>query len=70
MRNAANNSEPHIVAHYLRELAGDFHAWYNAHKMLVEDQPLRDARIALSQATGQVIFNGLSLLGVSAPESM
>ena len=68
--NAANNSEPHIVAYYLRELAGDFHAWYNAHKMLVEDQPLRDARIALSQATGQVIFNGLSLLGVSAPESM
>jgi len=68
--SAANSSEPHLVAHYLRELAGDFHAWYNAHKMLVEDQPLRDARIALSQATGQVIFNGLSLLGVSAPESM
>ena len=68
--SAANSSEPHIVAHYLRELAGDFHAWYNAHKMLVDDQPLRDARIALSQATGQVIFNGLSLLGVSAPESM
>ena len=68
--NAALNSEPHSVANYLRELAGDFHTWYNAHKMLVEDQPLRDARVALSQATGQVIANGLGLLGVSAPEVM
>jgi arginyl-tRNA synthetase len=68
--NAAHNSEPHTVAAYLRELAGDFHAWYNAHKMLVEDQALRDARVALSQATGQVITNGLGLLGVSAPEVM
>jgi arginyl-tRNA synthetase len=58
------------VAAYLRELAGDFHTWYNAHKMLVDDQDLRDARIALSQAVGQVIANGLSLLGVSAPETM
>jgi arginyl-tRNA synthetase len=68
--NAATNSEPHTVATYLRELAGDFHTWYNAHKMLVEEQPLRDARLALSDAVRQVLANGLALLGVSAPEVM
>jgi len=68
--SAAVNSEPHTVATYLRELAGDFHTWYNAHKTLVEDQPLRDARLALSEAVRQVIYNGLALLGVSAPEAM
>jgi arginyl-tRNA synthetase len=67
---AALHNEPHTVATYLRELAGDFHTWYNAHKMLVEDRALRDARVALSQAVGQVIANGLGLLGVSAPEVM
>ena len=67
---AAANSEPHVVAHYLRDLAADFHAWYNAHKTLVEDAALRDARLALSEAVRQVIANGLDLLGVSAPESM
>ena len=70
--NAAHHREPHSVANYLRELAGDFHAWYNADnmKILLEDQALRDARVALSQATGQVIASGLDLLGVSAPEEM
>ncbi len=68
--NAATNSEPHQVANYLRDLAGEFHTWYNAHKTLVEDKPLRDARLALSLAVRQVIANGLDLLGVSAPESM
>ena len=68
--NAASASEPHTVANYLRELAGEFHAWYNAHKTLVEDKPLRDARLALSEAIRQTIQNGLDLLGVSAPESM
>lgn len=68
--NAASNNEPHTVATYLRELAGDYHTWYNAHKMLVADQPLRDARVTLSQAVRQVIANGLDLLGVSAPEAM
>jgi arginyl-tRNA synthetase len=68
--NATRDSEPHQVATYLRELAGEFHTWYNAHKMLVEDQAQRDARIALSQAVRQVIANGLDLLGVSAPQSM
>lgn len=68
--HAAANSEPHTVANYLRELAGDFHTWYNANKMLVDDRQLRDARLALSQAVRQVIANGLGLLGVSAPEAM
>ena len=68
--NAASNNEPHTVATYLRELAGDYHTWYNAHKILVEDPGLRDARITLSQAVRQVIANGLDLLGVSAPEAM
>ena len=67
---AAEKSEPHSIANYLRELAGDFHTWYNAHKVLVEDDALRDARLALSEAVRQVIANGLELLGVSAPESM
>ena len=67
---AARDSEPHTVATYLRELAGDFHTWYNAHKMLVEDASLRDARLALSEAVRQVIANGLDLLGVSAPREM
>ncbi|GHD15620.1 arginine--tRNA ligase [Halioglobus japonicus] len=68
--NAARDSEPHTVANYLKDLAGDFHAWYNAHKTLVEDTQVRNARLALSEAVRQVIANGLDLLGVSAPESM
>ncbi|PXF32111.1 arginine--tRNA ligase [Pokkaliibacter plantistimulans] len=70
LENAAVNGDPHILAHYLRELAGDFHTYYNAHRMLLEDVNLRDARLVLSQAVRQVVANGLSLLGVSAPESM
>ncbi len=67
---AAAASEPHTIANYLRELAGEFHSWYNAHKVLVEEQELRDARLALGEAVRQVIANGLQLLGVSAPETM
>jgi arginyl-tRNA synthetase len=70
LAQAAEKSEPHVLANYLRELAGDFHSWYNAHKMLVDDQTLRDARLALSEAVRQVIANGLGILGLSAPESM
>ena len=70
VRSAADRNEPHSVANYLRELAGEFHSWYNAHKVLLEDTELRDARLALSAAVRQVIANGLDLLGVSAPESM
>ncbi len=67
---AALNHEPHQIAHYLRELANDFHTYYNAHQFLVDDADLRHARLALIKATRQVIANGLGLLGVSAPEKM
>ncbi|MFK8041975.1 arginine--tRNA ligase [Congregibacter sp.] len=67
---AGTSAEPQQIANYLRELAGEFHAYYNAHKVLIEDAELRSARLALTTAVGQVISNGLTLLGVSAPESM
>jgi arginyl-tRNA synthetase len=67
---AALSHEPHQLAHYLRELANAFHTYYNEHRVLVDDDALRDARLNLSLATGQVIRNGLALLGVSAPEVM
>ena len=67
---AALNHEPHQLAHYLRELANAFHTYYNEHRVLVDDDALRDARLNLSLATRQVIKNGLALLGVSAPEVM
>ncbi len=68
--NAAAQREPHHLTHYLRELAGQFHTYYNAHKVLVEDTAIRDARVSLYLAVRQVIANGLDLLGVSAPEEM
>lgn len=70
VKTAAENCEPHSVANYLRALAGDFHSYYNAHKMLIDDQALRNARLSLSEAVRQVIANGLDLLGVSAPSEM
>lgn len=66
----AETAEPQQIANYLRELAGEFHTYYNAHKVLVEDERLRTARLALSESVRQVLANGLDLLGVSAPESM
>ena len=70
IKNAAIHCEPHTVANYLRELAGDYHSYYNAHKMLIDNEGLRNARLSLSEAVRQVIENGLSLLGVSAPTEM
>jgi arginyl-tRNA synthetase len=70
LENAARDLEPHQLAHYLRELAGDFHAYYNAHKFIIDDVKLREARLNLVAATRQVLENGLKLLGVSAPEKM
>ena len=67
---AGANRAPHALVHFLRELANSFHTWYNAEQFIVEDANLRNARIALSLATQQVVRNGLSLLGVSAPETM
>jgi arginyl-tRNA synthetase len=67
---AARELAPHLLVHYLQELAGDFHAWYNAEKFLVEDEATKLARLALADATRIAIVNGLALLGVSAPEKM
>ncbi|MBK7900205.1 MAG: arginine--tRNA ligase [Azonexus sp.] len=67
---AAKELAPHQIAFYLKELAGEFHGWYNAERMLVDDAALRDARVALAAAVRQVIRNGMALLGVSCPESM
>lgn len=67
---AVADRAPHAVAFYLRDVASDFHAFYNSSRMLVDDLATREARLALAAATRQVICNGLSLLGVSAPESM
>ncbi len=67
---AALQRAPHALVHYLRELATDFHAYYNAHQFLVDDAELRDARVTLIQGVRQVVRNGLGLLGVSAPEAM
>ncbi|MFL6563848.1 MAG: arginine--tRNA ligase, partial [Burkholderiales bacterium] len=67
---AARELAPHAVAFYLRELAGEFHSYYNAERILVEDEALRDARLALCAAVRQTLANGLSLIGVSAPEKM
>lgn len=70
VQNAAEDYAPHQIAFYLKDLAGDFHAWYNAERMLVDDEALKLARLALAAAVRQVLRNGLALLGVSAPESM
>jgi arginyl-tRNA synthetase len=67
---AAVARAPHALVHYLRELANAFHTWYNAATFIVDDAPLRNARLALALGVRQVVRNGLSLLGVSAPESM
>lgn len=67
---AATNRAPHALVHYLRELANTFHTYYNAEQFIVPDSKLRNGRLALVQAVQQVIRNGLTLLGVSAPESM
>ena len=67
---AARDYAPHALAFYLKDLAGDFHSWYNAERVLVDDRTIREARLALALATRQVLQNGLSLLGVSQPVSM
>jgi arginyl-tRNA synthetase len=70
IESAARDLAPHLIAFYLKELAAEFHAWYNAERMLVDDAALRDARIALAAAVRQVIRNGMGILGVTCPESM
>jgi len=70
IHQSASDLSPHLLAFWLRDCASDFHAWYNAERVLVDDQALKAARLRLADATRQVIANGLSLLGVSAPERM
>ena len=70
MSKACQALEPHLIANYLRDLAADFHTYYNNHKVIVDEADLRDARLTLSHAVAQILRNGLDLLGVSAPEQM
>jgi len=70
VEDAARELAPHLVAFYLRELAAEFHGYYNATRILVDEEPVKLARIALITAARQVLHNGLALLGVSAPERM
>lgn len=70
IESAARDLAPHNVAFYLKALAGEFHSYYNAERFLVDDAALTAARLALALAVRQVLRNGLSLLGVTAPEKM
>ena len=70
VRGAARALEPHRIAYWLGELAGAFHPYYKAHRVIQEDRGLMLARLALATAVAQVIRNGLALLGVNAPEGM
>ena len=70
LQNAALNYEPHLLAHYLKDLANDFHTYYNAQQFLVENTDLRNARLCLIIAIKQILTNGLTLLGVTTPETM
>jgi len=70
LHKSAFDAEPHLLVHYLRELANLLHSYYNAHQFIIDDNNLRDARFNLISATKQVLNNGLTLLGVNAPEKM
>lgn len=70
LQKAAEDYAPHQVATYLRELASEFHTYYNAHKLIIDDDNQRNARLTLALAIQQVLKNGLNLLGVSAPNTM
>ena len=70
LAGATKRLEPHAVANYLRDVAAEFHSFYNAHKIMEADQGISLARLALATATQQVIASGLRILGVSAPEAM
>ncbi|MEO8752229.1 MAG: arginine--tRNA ligase [Casimicrobiaceae bacterium] len=67
---AARDLAPHQVTFYLKDLAREFHGYYNAERFLVDDEKVRRARLALAVAAGQVLRNGLALLAISAPEQM
>lgn len=67
---SAISHTPHLLAHFLMDMARDFHTYYNAHHFITDDMPLSQARLTLIAAVRQVIANGLGLMGVSAPQSM
>ncbi|BBJ23654.1 arginine--tRNA ligase [Candidatus Nitrotoga sp. AM1P] len=70
IESAAEDLAPHLIAFYLKDLAADFHSYYNASRFLVEEEGIKLGRLALIAAVAQVMRNGLVLLGVSAPEKM
>ena len=70
LRDAADGMAPHDVAFYLRDLAASYHSYYDAERILVDDESVKLARLALIAATAQVLRNGLAILGVDAPERM
>ena len=70
IESAARELAPHMIAFYLKDLAADFHSYYNAERMLVDDVELKNVRVAMAAAVRQVIRNGLAILGVSSPQSM
>jgi arginyl-tRNA synthetase len=70
LRKTAAEFEPHALVYYLKDLAEALHGYYNVHRFLIDDAELQNARLALIAATGQVLRNGLTLLGVSAPDKM
>jgi arginyl-tRNA synthetase len=70
VESATSDLAPHAIAFFLRELATEFHSYYNSTRMLVDDEGVKRARLALSSAVRQVLRNGLALLGVSAPQKM
>ena len=70
LSDAARDFAPHDVTFYLRELAACYHSYYDAERILVDDDAVKRARLALVKATAQVLHNGLAVLGVSAPQKM
>ena len=70
IEKAALSSEPHLICYYLKDLASSFHSYYNSEKFLVEDEMLMNSRLFLLSGVKQVIHNGLSILGINAPQEM
>ncbi|HEY4137700.1 MAG TPA: DALR anticodon-binding domain-containing protein, partial [Casimicrobiaceae bacterium] len=70
LADAARDLAPHLITFYLKDLAQEFHSYYNAERFLVDDEREKRARLALVVAVGQVLRNGLAVLGISAPEQM
>ena len=70
LERAALQHEPHLLIHYLRDLAQELHTYYNAHQFLVDNAEIRDARLNLICAVKQVLANGLGLLKINTPEAM